>query len=310
MPYLYPPAAPTISGDLETISRFLQSPTQVSRALRTLLQQRYISDSILSRRFQVQGGAVLYETGEVIYTADTAQAVNPGSEYPLTPAATGVASIAATVKWGQDSEVTDEAIKRQLMDVVNRVLQKLANQNVKTVDAVALAAIASAVTQTAAAAAAWTSATAAQILNDVLQAVATIRATNNGYEPDTIVVSDVSWANALGKFVAGGFVPRETGNANPALTGNFPNMAGLNWLVSPNLPVASTAFVLDSKLLGGMADEDLGGPGYSSAGGGIAPAVQVKTIRDDEKDLWRLRCRRVTVPIVVEPAAAFKITGV
>jgi hypothetical protein len=32
-------------------------------------------------------------------------------------------------------------------------------------------------------------------------------------------------------------------------------------------------------MLGGMADEDLGGPGYASAGG---VGVQVKTIRDDE----------------------------
>jgi hypothetical protein len=82
---------------------------------------------------------------------------------------------------------------------------------------------------------------------------------------------------------------------------------GMRFLVSPNLPTAGTILVLDSTMLGGMADEDLGGPGYASAGG---VGVQVKTIRDDAKDGWRLRCRRVTVPIVVEPAAAYKITGV
>jgi hypothetical protein len=56
-----------------------------------------------------------------------------------------------------------------------------------------------------------------------------------------------------------------------------------------------------------MVDEDLGGPGYVSAGG---VGIQAKTIREDETDKWRLRCRRVTVPIVQEPAAAWKITGV
>jgi hypothetical protein len=70
MPYTYPPHAPTLSGDVETINRFLASPTLVSRALRTLAQQRYISDSVLSQRFQVSGGAVLYETGESIFTSD------------------------------------------------------------------------------------------------------------------------------------------------------------------------------------------------------------------------------------------------
>jgi hypothetical protein len=38
--------------------------------------------------------------------------------------------------------------------------------------------------------------------------------------------------------------------------------------------------------------------------------VEAKTIRDDEDDQWRLRMRRVTVPIVVEPAAGRKITSV
>jgi hypothetical protein len=44
-----------------------------------------------------------------------------------------------------------------------------------------------------------------------------------------------------------------------------------------------------------------------SAGG---VGVQAKTIRDDEDDQWRIRIRRVTVPIVLEPASAWKVTGV
>jgi hypothetical protein len=81
----------------------------------------------------------------------------------------------------------------------------------------------------------------------------------------------------------------------------------MRWLASPNIPTANTALVLDSQQLGGMADEDLGGPGYASAGG---VGVQVKTMRKDDTDEWRIRCRRVTVPIVLEPGAAWKITGV
>ena len=88
-------------------------------------------------------------------------------------------------------------------------------------------------------------------------------------------------------------------------------MAGLRVLVSPNVSGGGTssaiALVLDSRALGGMADENLGGPGYVSANG---VGVQAKTIRQDEADKWLLRCRRITVPIVLEPAAAWKITGV
>lgn len=53
-----------------------------------------------------------------------------------------------------------------------------------------------------------------------------------------------------------------------------------------------------------MADEDLGGPGYTKIDG---IGVETKSIRDDENDKYRLRARRVTVPVVLEPAAARKI---
>ncbi|MEV5394492.1 hypothetical protein AB0K56_29615, partial [Nocardia farcinica] len=92
-------------------------------------------------------------------------------------------------------------------------------------------------------------------------------------------------------------------------TGDFPQIAGLRFLPTPNLPVTGAAIVADTTQLGGMADEKLGGPGYVSAGGSI-PGVEVKTIRDDENDKYRLRSRRVTVPVVLEPRAAWKITGV
>lgn len=304
MPYTYPPAAPTLSGDVLTISRFLNSPTLVSRRLRDLLEQRYIADALLTARIPVVGGAVQYETGESIFTTDDPKAVAPGAEYPMTPVPTGAASIAKTVKWGQDTEVTDEAIARQLMRPVERALQKLANQNVRYVDSVALSAISSAVTNTQAAAAAWSTATAKQMLTDVASTKAAILTLNQGYEPDTVVVDDLTWAYAYANFVTSGLMARESGN--PLETGQFPVIDGMRWLPTPNLPTAGTILVLDSSVLGGMADEDLGG-GYESAG---PEGVQAKSIRDDKNDQWRLRARRITVPIVQEPAAARKITGV
>jgi hypothetical protein len=304
MPYVYPPAAPTLSGDVLTISRFLKSSTLVSRRLRDILSQRYIADALLTGRIPVVGGAVQYETGESIFTTDDPKAVAPGAEYPLTPVPTGAASIAKTVKWGQDTEVTDESIARQLMRPVERALQKLANQNVKHVDTVALSAIATAVTATQAAGASWATATAKQMLTDVATSKAEILKLNEGYEPDTVVLDDLTWAYAFAGFVSAGLLPRES--ENPLVTGNFPVIDGMRWLPTPNLPTAGNVMVLDSTVLGGMADEDLGGD-YESAG---PEGVQAKSIRDDDNDKWRLRCRRVVVPIVQEPAAARKITGV
>lgn len=308
MPYTYPPAPASLSGDVLTISRFLNSPTQVARRLRTLLEQRYISDALLKGRFTAVGGAVLYETGETIFSADNPRAVSTGGEYPLTSAATGTASLAKTVKWGQDAEVYDESIARQQMNPVNRALTKLANQNVKYVDSVALSAIASAVSATQAVTASFATATAQQILLDVADVKADIVALNQGYDPDTVVLDDVNWAIAMAKFIAAGLTPRESSNT-ALLTGDFPVILGMAWLATPNIPTAGVGLVLDSEQLGGMADEDLGGEGYVSAGG---VGVQAKTFRltgSDDRDGYRLRCRRVTVPVVLEPAAAKKLTG-
>jgi hypothetical protein len=55
-----------------------------------------------------------------------------------------------------------------------------------------------------------------------------------------------------------------------------------------------------------MADEKLGGPGYVGALAG----VETKSLRDDKRDAYDLRARRVTVPVVLAPNAARMITGI
>lgn len=311
MPFTYPPAAPTLSGDVLSINRFLSNPTLVARRLRTLAEQRFISDALLTQRIQAQGGSVLYETGETIYSDSAPSGVTPGSEYPLTTVSHGTASLAKTTKWGSDVEITDEAISRQLINPVDRAFEKLVNHMVKTVDSVAMSAINSAVTQNTNAIASWAgTGSTPQILRDIARAKANIDKLNQGYSPDTLIVDDVTYANFLSDPGIALLLPRET-SATPVQTGSWLTVAGLRVLVSPYVEGGNTtgakALVVDSRALGAMADESVSGPGYVSANG---VGVQAKTIRQDETDSWRLRCRRITVPIVLEPAAAWKINGV
>jgi hypothetical protein len=307
MPYTYPPAAPTISGDnitVDQLHKFLANPVLVARRLRSIVEQRFIADRLLSGRYDGSGGAVQYETSESMYSGDSPQAVAAGAEYPLTTIGTGASSIAKTVKWGQDALVTDEALGRLRRSALDRGLTKLVNQNVKYVDSVALAAVASAVTATAAAQADWSTATAKQILLDVGLAKANILALNEGYDPDIVVIDDINWTHAMTTILAAGLMPREAGN--PLESGVWPSILGMTWVATPNIPTADVAIVADSEQLGGMADEDLGGPGYVD----VVNGVQAKTIRDEDEDAYRIRTRRVTVPVVNEPAAARKITGI
>lgn len=306
MPYTYPAPAPTVSGDYLTIHRLLQNPALIARRLRTISEQRFIADALLTGRFTAMGGAIQYEQGgESLYTDRAPEVVRPGMEYPKTPIPLGPTQIAEVQKWGQDVPVTDESIKRLNRNPVDRAFVKLVNHMVKTVDGVALAVIASQVTQTVAAAASWATATAKQIFLDVAKAKGDIIDLNEGYEPDTVVLPTLAWTYAMATFADAGYLPRED-RQQPVFTGEFPVIDGMRWLATPNVPVANAAMVVDSAQLGGMADEDLGGPGYS----GVLQGIETKSIRDEDTDGYNLRARRVTVPVVLEPNAAKKITGV
>lgn len=303
MPNAFPPASPTISGDYLTVSRFLNTPTLVARRMRTLAEQRLISTSILTGRETVSGGAISFEQNEGLYADRPVEAVSPGGEYPLTTVGDGTAQLAKVVKWGQDTFVTDEAAKRKAMSAVDKALLKLINTAAKNVDTVALSAIASSVTQTQAAAAAWSAATGVQMLRDVLKAKAALAALNQGYEADTMVIDDLTWALIASDQTLISTIARET-QSNAVVTGNFDVLAGLRIMRTPNLPAAG-AWILDSSQLGGIATEDLGG-NYQKVDG----ILESKSIRDEDNDQWRLRARAVAVPYINEPNAAIRITGI
>jgi hypothetical protein len=306
MPGTFPAAAPTLSGDLLSISRFLQSPTAIARRLRDYHDLRFVADQLLTQRFRSQGGAVMYEMTEPFVSDRTVEAVDAGSEYPYANLPTGTGAVAAIQKWGQKVLLTDEEIARNVYAgaAVDRQLRKVVNSIIAQVDAIAMSAISSAVTATQAGTD-WSSLVAgvAQFLRDILKAKAKIYTLNLGYHPDTLVVNDNQYAFMMADPVITNAWRRETTD-NPIYTGQVETIAGLNIIVSPAI-VAGNAYVLDSNSLGGMADEVDGAPGYAVAD----LAVQVKSIRKDENDAWDLQGRRKTVPVVQEPGAAVKLTG-
>ncbi len=305
MPGSYPAAAPTLSGDTLSISRFLQSPTAITRRLRNFRDLRFVSDQLLTQRLRSSGGAVLYEQTEPFVSDRTVEAVSAGSEYPFANLPTGTAAVAAVSKWGQKVRITDEEIERNVYAgaAVDRSLQKVVNSIISQVDSVTMSAIGSALADTATLGK-WDAGTP-KILNDILNAKRIIVARNLGYSPDTIVVSDLGYMSMMVDTVISNLWRRETTD-NPVYTGEVQQVAGMNIVVTPNLPVPTSMYVLDSKALGGMADEMDGAPGYSVAD----LAVQIKSIRLDEVDAWDLQGRRKTVPVILEAGAGQEITGV
>lgn len=305
MPGTFPAAPPTLSGDLESISRFLQSPTAIRRRLRDFTDLRFVADQILTQRFRSQGGAVIYEMSEPFISDRAVEGVGAGSTYPYANLPTGTAAIASVLKWGQKVLLTDEELARNAFagDAAARALRKVVNSIISKVDGVAMSAVTSAVTQTSAVAnGAWSVSGTPTILRDILKAKAVIVGLNLGYRPDTVVMDDSHYAYAMSDDKLTNAWKREQSD-NPVYTGMVESVAGLTIIVSPN--IGPDPYVLDSTQLGGMADELDGAPGYAVD----QLAVQIKSIRLEGQDAWDLQGRRKTVPVVQEPGAAVKITG-
>lgn len=298
--YPVPSIQDTSNMTAEQIHNLLSSQSAIARRVRTLAEQRFIADAILTQRFIAQGGAILYETGEELFAPDDPEAIEPGGEYPLSQVEEGELAAAKVTKWGRDIPITDESIKRRGMNPVNKALTRLVNRMVKFVDSAALGVVASKVTATSAASAAWT--TAEAITESVELAKARAEESGEGHTLDTIILTPTHYARVMALFLKADLLPREA--ANPLITGKWPEVLDLTWLRSPHVP-STVPLVINSEELGGMADEDLGGPGYSKADRGI----EVKSIRKDETDKYLLRSRRVTVPVVTDPTAGVQITG-
>ncbi|WP_223149221.1 phage major capsid protein [Changpingibacter yushuensis] len=284
----------------EQIHQLLQNVPALAWRVRQLADQKFIADALLTGRFQSIGGSVLYETGEPLFAPDDPEAIAPGGEYPASQVTVGDLAAARVEKWGRDVPITDESIKRRGIDVVTKATNQLVARMVKFVDSAALGVIASKVTQTQASSAAWTTADA--IVESVELAKAQAEESGEGHTLDTIVLTPSAYAKVMAKFLAAGLLPREA--ANPLLTGVWPTVLDLTWLRSPHTPTAAP-LILDTAELGGMADEDLASPGYST----VQPGVEVKSIRKDETDSYLLRSRRVTIPIVTDPTAGYTVTG-
>ncbi len=308
MPVAYPPAPASLSGDLLTIHRWLQSPTMLSRRLQALSDIGFVADVLLPQRFRTAGGGVAYEVNEPLYTDREVTAVAPGSEYPRALPQSGQAALAYVSKWGQATELTDERIKRTLPmgGAIDWALRKVVNTVVRKVDRLAIAAIASAVTATTTGTD-WTDESASRILLDIETAKAEVADLEMGYDPDMILMSNVKYAHLASDDKIATLRRREATD-NPVYGGTIETIAGLKVVTTPlgNLPGSSDdVWILDSRILGGMADEPDQDPGYANANNG----VQVQTKRVAERDAHLLWARRITVPVVTEPAAATKITG-
>lgn len=303
MPSTYPDAPASLNGNVLSINRFLNDPVRTQRALRTIAQQRLVSEFLFPRKVDVTGtGQLAYEISEGIYANDNATVVSPLSEYPLTTVGTGTAALATLVKTGVKTHVSDEVIAHNRFDVVQRDTLKMTNSVVKQYDALCLSAASSAVSATQAAIAAWGTATANPWL-DILLAKAKVDELNAGFSVDTLFLTPTKWAQAMESLRAMQMLPRET--ANPIFLGDLREMGGVRFVATTNLPGGTSGLLVDSAQFGGQIWEDLGGDWT-----GAASDLQYKSERLTRRDGWELGIRFTKLPVVFETQAAIRLTGI
>lgn len=301
MSYTYPVKHPTGTLTTAQLHLLLQNNKVIAKRVAELSKMKFIADWLLQGRFDATGGGIFYETGEPVFASDNPEAISPLGEYPLVVLDDGTVVAAKTDKWGLDTMISDEKIARQGRFYVDRGILRVTNTVIRFIDQVAMAVIASRVSSTFTSGT-WDSAGAA------VEALLTIQAERAnlgiGLELDTIVLRPAQYAKVIGMLIDDKALPRESGET--AIKGNLPvDALGLTWATTPNFQGANP-LLLDRDNLGGMADEKLGGPNYASAGDF---GVEVKSIRDEDTEGYKVRARRVTVPVVTEPLAGVQLTG-
>ncbi|WP_158566520.1 phage major capsid protein [Micromonospora craterilacus] len=308
MPVTYPPVGPSLAGRLLTIHTLLRTPTLLSLRMQQLSDIKFVADLLLPQRYRSSGGAVLYEEDEPLFTDREVEAVAAGAEYPFANPQTGVPALAAVVKWGQATRLTDERIKRTLPmgGSVDWALRKVTNTVRRKVDRIAIAAIASRVQAFHNASAAWTSNTAA-MLRDIEIAKSKVEDLELGHELDMMLLTNEKYALLATDDKVASLRRREVSD-NPVYGGEIETFAGLKVAKTSqgNMPGGTNdVWLFDSRNLGGMADEVEVDPGYAVSPNGIQVQVE-RVARRDAHDMW---ARRITVPVVTDPSAGIRIAN-
>jgi len=302
----FSPTSPTVNGTKVTVDYLVNNPALVQRVLRSLVQKRLIGARFLTGRVDVTGsGAAIFETGESIFANDVAEVIDELSEYPLTDDGNPALSVFTVDKYGLATDVPDSMIRRNRIDVVARKLVKMANRIVYGFDSRCLSLMASGITQTQAASAAWNLSTADHLL-DVLLASAKVDELDEGFEINAIALKPTAWARLISASKILAMQPREGGD-NAVMTGNMFQFAGLDIYRTNALPGGVEVLMADTLQLGSIMWEDQGG-GYMGDAGDV-DGVESKVFRLEKQDGVRIQARKAQEPVLQEPGAGIKVTG-
>lgn len=296
MDTVYSPEAPVIKNGQISADLLLTNPARIQRKTASMANERMLSPQIFSQGSPATGGAVVYDRmlGS-LYPDRRAQAIEPLAEFPLLTAADVTPEVAAAVKYGAAFRFAYEAKRRNQVDVLDRNLTLLTNEVVRKVDTVAMATLDADPAVKTIAGTDWTATATRDGFGDILRAAAQI---NNApgalYRADTVLINPADELSLLLDKSLRDVMPREATTANPYLTGRLNGVAGLTWYASPFVK-RGTVYVLQAKAAGSLHDEV---PFYT------------RVTDEPGHEAYLVQAARVTVPVITDPLAVVKVTGV
>jgi hypothetical protein len=292
MTLTYPAGAPTTLGTRLTVDRLLKSPTVLAKRIVTDTTP-FLSD-LLFRPGSTDSGTIVYaesETEDRYPSRGDIQEIAPGAAYPLVDSAEGADQVALSTKFGAGFVVTDEARRRNNLNVIAKGTQKVRNALLRQDAARCLAAFEAKVPDVPSVGA-WT--TTKIWKTDLLQAKATIVALRLGYNPDTVLISPQTETDLLLLDDLQNWSPRENKALNPLYAPSIAGLLGFNWIVNEFVD-DDQAILLQTNVTGAnIIEQD-----YS-----------VRVAREETRGRDVVIADKWSVPIIDEPGSALIITGI
>ena len=137
----HPYGPPTVSDSEFTVDYMLQTPNIITEAIMDLTEQRFIVDRLFTLSNEnAAGGALLYSELEEneVYPERDIEEVLPGEEFPRMAFRRPTLMVELARKWGGTFEVTDEAVKYNRMNEVQKAITQVSNALVRKQNAIAL----------------------------------------------------------------------------------------------------------------------------------------------------------------------------
>lgn len=296
---VYPPLAPTITGENITVSTFLDNPARVTRVVADLVAQRFIADLIFSAGPLATGGAVVYDqvTGGYVFLDRDVEAIQPGAEFPLLTGADLLAKVASVEKYGGAVEFTKEAIQRNRIDLLNNRLTQLRNTIVRKADSVAIGVLDAAPINNAVGTD-WTAATGEQVIANMITAIGLINNPDNGYVASDGFLNPTQADEIMAKKDVRDAMQAPGDPGRVLRTGTLGDILNVTWHKSNRIP-AGELRVVASGSVGGISDED-------------AVGTQVFPWQTDQtrRQVSTLMGWRSFAPFVTDPLAVTRMTGI